>query len=60
MVVTQCLEDRLPADSGLSDPVEQDQWLARSGPMMGKLMGGGCRQAGRDDGSSVGWMALRT
>jgi hypothetical protein len=43
----------LPADSGLSYPVQQDQRLARSGPMMGESVGGGRRQAGRDDVSLV-------
>jgi hypothetical protein len=54
VVVAQRLVDRLPADSGLSYPVQQDQWLARSGPMMGEIVGGGRRQAGRDDVSLVG------
>ena len=59
VVVAQCLVDRLPADHRLSYPVEQDQWVTRSGPMTGKTVGGR-RQAGCDDGSLVGWMALRT
>jgi hypothetical protein len=54
VVVAQCLVDRLPADSGFSHPVEQDEWLARSGSMMGEIVGGGRRQAGRDDVSLVG------
>jgi hypothetical protein len=54
VVVAQRLVDRLPADSGLSYPVQQDQWLARSGPMMGEIVGGGRRQAGRDGVSLVG------
>ena len=41
--------DRLPADRGLSDPVQQDQWLARSGSMMGEIVGGWRSQAGRDE-----------
>jgi hypothetical protein len=60
VVVAQRLTDGLPADHRPSDPMQQDQWLTPSGPMPGKLMGGGRRQAGRDDGSLVGWMALRT
>ena len=54
VVVAQCLVDRLPADRGLSDPVQQDQWLTRSGSMMGEVVEGGRRQAGREDVSSVG------
>jgi hypothetical protein len=46
------LTDGLPADRGFSYPVQQDQWLAGSGSMMGKLVGGGRSQAGRDDVSS--------
>ena len=46
--------DRLPADRGLSDPVQQDQWLTRSGSMMGEVIEGGGRQAGRDEISLVG------
>ena len=46
--------DRLPADRGLSDPVQQDQWLTRSGSMVGEVVEGGRRQAGRDEISSVG------
>lgn len=53
VVVAQCLVDRLPADSGFSHPVEQDQWLARSGSVMGEVVGGGRRQAGLDDVSSL-------
>jgi hypothetical protein len=49
--------DRFPADSGLSYPVQQDQWLARPGPMTGEIVGGGRGQGGRDDVSSVGWTA---
>ena len=49
VVVAQCLTDGLPADSGLSDPVQQDQWLARSGSMMGEIVGSGRSQAGRDE-----------
>jgi len=44
--------DRLPADSGLSYAVQQDQRLAGSGSMLGELVGGGRRQAERDDVSS--------
>jgi hypothetical protein len=57
IVVAECRVDWLPADRGLSDPVQQDQWLAGSGSMLGELVGGGRRQAGRDGGSSVGGMA---
>ena len=46
--------DRLPADRGLSDPVQQDEWLTRSGSMVGEVVEGGRRQAGRDEISSVG------
>jgi hypothetical protein len=59
VVVAEGLEDRLPADRGLSDPVEQDQWLARSGPMMGEIVEGGRSQAGRDDVSLVGRNGFR-
>ena len=53
--VAQCLVDRLPADRPLSDSVQQDQWLTRSGSMMGEIVeGGGRRQAGRDEISLVG------
>jgi hypothetical protein len=54
IVVAQCLVDRLPADRGLSDPVQQDQGLTRSGSMMGEVVEGGRRHAGRDEISSVG------
>jgi hypothetical protein len=57
VVVAEGMVDRLPADSGFSHPVEQDEWLARSGSMMGEIVGGGRRQAGRDDVSSLGWAA---
>jgi hypothetical protein len=49
IVVAQRLVDRLPADRGLSDPVQQDQWLTRSGSMMGEIVEGGRSQAGRDE-----------
>jgi hypothetical protein len=54
VVVAQCLVDRLPADSGFSHPVEQDEWLACSGSVMGEIVGGGRRQAGHDDVSLLG------
>jgi hypothetical protein len=41
VVVAECLTDGLPADSGFSDSVQQDQWLARSGSMMGERVGVG-------------------
>ena len=54
IVVAQRLVDRLPADRGLSDPVQQDQWLACSGSMVGEVVEGGRRRAGRDEISLVG------
>jgi hypothetical protein len=39
--------------------VEQDQWLARSGSMMGEMVEGGRSQAGRDDVSLVGRNGFR-
>ena len=44
-MVAEGLVDRSPADRGLADPVQEDQWLAGTGPMMGELVGGGRRQA---------------
>ena len=51
--------DRLPADSRLSYPVQQDQRLARSGSVMGEIVEGGRSQAGRDDVSLVGRNGFR-
>ena len=53
-MVAECLVDRLPADRGLSDPVQQNQWLTHSGSMMGEAVEGGRRQAERDVISLVG------
>jgi hypothetical protein len=46
--------DRLPANRRLSDSVQQDQWLTRSGSIstMGEVVEDGRRQAGRDEVSS--------
>jgi len=52
VVVAQCLVDRLPADRGLSDSVQQDQWLTRSGSMMGEAVEVG---AGRRDAMRSPW-----
>jgi hypothetical protein len=49
VVVVEGMVDWSPADSGFSDPVEQDQWLTRSGSMLGELVGGGRSQVGGDE-----------
>ena len=57
VVFAQRVVNRPPADHRLSYPMEQDQRLAPSRPIMGELAGSGRRQAGSDDVSLARWTA---